>query len=278
MARCLHDDGGPMEYILSLSYGKDSLACLGAIEALGWPLDRVVHAEVWATDNILADFPPMVEFKARANVIIKERWGIKVEYVRSKNTAKDIIYHKRTKGKRIGDIMGWPLVKTSNAGCELQKYVKTKPVEAVQKGNVSYLGIAADEPKRFHILGKAKISPLVEAGWAEDFCREWCERNGLLSPIYTSMSRGGCWFCPNQRVEQLRFLRKNYPYYWALMLKWDRDSPVAFKPSGHTVHDFERRFYAEDIGLISSDDKRFRWKILDEKLVSRIKDGDDEEA
>ena len=28
------------EHILSLSYGKDSLACLGAIEQLGWPLDR----------------------------------------------------------------------------------------------------------------------------------------------------------------------------------------------------------------------------------------------
>ena len=26
-----------MEHILSLSYGKDSLACLGAIERLGWP-------------------------------------------------------------------------------------------------------------------------------------------------------------------------------------------------------------------------------------------------
>lgn len=30
-----------MEHILSLSYGKDSLACLGAIEQLGWPLERV---------------------------------------------------------------------------------------------------------------------------------------------------------------------------------------------------------------------------------------------
>ena len=28
-----------MQHILSLSYGKDSLACLGAIEQLGWPLD-----------------------------------------------------------------------------------------------------------------------------------------------------------------------------------------------------------------------------------------------
>ena len=31
-----------MQHILSLSYGKDSLAYLGAIEQLGWPLDRIV--------------------------------------------------------------------------------------------------------------------------------------------------------------------------------------------------------------------------------------------
>ena len=46
------------EHILSLSYGKDSIACLFAIEKLGWPLDRIVHAEVWATDTIPADLPP----------------------------------------------------------------------------------------------------------------------------------------------------------------------------------------------------------------------------
>lgn len=33
-----------MQHILSLSYGKDSLACLGAIEQLGWPPDRAVTA------------------------------------------------------------------------------------------------------------------------------------------------------------------------------------------------------------------------------------------
>lgn len=68
-------------YTLSLSYGKDSLACLGAIEELGLPLDRIVHAEVWATDTIPADLPPMVEFKEKADKIIKERYGIEVEHV-----------------------------------------------------------------------------------------------------------------------------------------------------------------------------------------------------
>lgn len=69
------------QHILSLSHGKNSLACLGAIEQLGWPLDRIVHAEVWATDNIPADLPPMVEFKTKADEIIKKRWGIEVEHV-----------------------------------------------------------------------------------------------------------------------------------------------------------------------------------------------------
>lgn len=69
------------EHILSLSYGKDSLACLGAIEALGLPLDRIVHEEVWATDTIPADLPPMVDFKAKADKIILDRYGIKVEHI-----------------------------------------------------------------------------------------------------------------------------------------------------------------------------------------------------
>ena len=72
------------EHILSLSYGKDSLACLGAIEELKLPLDRIVHVEVWATDTIPADLPPMVEFKAKVDKIIKERWGIEVEHISSK--------------------------------------------------------------------------------------------------------------------------------------------------------------------------------------------------
>ena len=69
------------QYILSLSYGKDSLACLGAIEKLGWQLDRIVHAEIWATDTISADLPPMLEFKKKADAIIKERYGIEVEHI-----------------------------------------------------------------------------------------------------------------------------------------------------------------------------------------------------
>jgi len=128
---------------------------------------------------------------------------------------------------------------------------------------VWYLGIASDEPERLKRLdGVTKISPLDAIGWTEADARTWCEENGLLSPIYTTATRGGCWFCHNQGIDQLRLLRKNYPDLWALLLKWDKDSPVSFKPDGRTVHDFDRRFLYEDLGLVP-DDRKFRWKMLD---------------
>lgn len=84
----------PAEHVLSLSYGKDSLACLAAIEKLGWPLDRIVHAEVWATDAIPADLPEMIEFKAKADAIIKERWGIEVEHLCATRNGEKLTYEK----------------------------------------------------------------------------------------------------------------------------------------------------------------------------------------
>lgn len=48
-----------MDYVLSLSYGKDSMACLGAIEKLGWPLTKIVTVDIWATNEILGVAPPM---------------------------------------------------------------------------------------------------------------------------------------------------------------------------------------------------------------------------
>ena len=227
-----------------------------------------MHAEVLATDTIPADLPPMVEFKAKADAIIKERWGIEVEHIRGRLTYEQAFYRVLGGDNRPGEIYGWPFPK----GPYCNSDVKMPPLDKIERGNITYVGIAVDEPNRFHTLSDTKKSPLVEDGWTEAMCREWCEKNDLLSPIYTTATRGGgCWFCHNQSVDQLRLLRKNYPEYWELMLKWDKDSPVTFRADGHTVHDFDRRFRMEDDGLISPDDKVFRWTMLDAELNYRIK-------
>lgn len=265
----------PIDHILSLSYGKDSLACLGAIEELGWQLDRIVHVEVWATDTISADLPPMMEFKAKADAIIQEKYGITVEHIRGKWTYESHFYkeHFYTGGKQQtafpekNGIYGFPV----RVGPWCNSRLKVSALSKAQKGAACiYIGIAADEPARFHNLTGNKKSPLIEAGWTEEQCRRWCESNGLLSPIYTDSARGGCWFCHNQSVGQLRLLRKNYPEYWAFLLKWDEDSPVSFHSDGHTVHDFDQRFHLEDEGFIYPDDKIFRWEMLNQDLNYRF--------
>ena len=271
-----------MQHILSLSYGKDSLACLGAIEQLGWPLDRIVHAEVWATDTIPADLPPMVEFKAEADAIIKARWGIDVEHVCAMRESKKLTYEKQfyTKrksaknGNKIHVRYGWPYQMGAWCNSRLKVAALNK---CHAKGSVSYRGIAIDEPVRLARLdGATAVSPLAATGWTEADCRRWCEENDLLSPIYTDSARGGCWFCHNQAIGQPRLLRKNYPEYWALMLKWDKDSPVAFDSRGRALYDYERRFCLEDEGLITPGDRRFRWSMLDSpsKLQKASKEGD----
>lgn len=307
-------------YVLSLSYGKDSLACLGAIEKLGWPLDAIVHAEVWATDTIPADLPPMVEFKQRADAVIKERYGIEVQHIsasrqRERESYESTFYRQRARGGSIGKIYGFP---TASGGwcrdlkcsgtADIRRYILSclqkesakdlrlsneeeclvhrrtqasgaqkkydffeSPTQGANKNTVvQYLGIALDEPIRLARLdGINLVSPLAAIGWTEADCRKWCEENALLSPIYTTSQRGGCWFCHYQSIDQLRLLRKNYPDLWQLLLKWDTDSPVSFHADGHTVHDFDKRFAMEEQGLLK--DRPFRWKYVTDSDTTSFK-------
>lgn len=257
------------EHILSLSYGKDSLACLGAIEHLGWPLDRIVTADVWATETIRAEYPVVTEFKCYADEIIKKRYGIQVEHYHAKNvdrvikdkvTYEDVFYHTMIEGNYQGSIKGFPM----QIGPWCQK-LKLNALKQISKGNnvIEYLGIAADEPKRIasHIKKPNIKLHLVEIGWQEDYCGLWCQYSELLNPTYTTSARDGCWFCHNQGVEQLRLLRKNHPDLWAVLLKWDKDSPVSFKPDGRRVCDYDNRFQLEDDGFVDPNEQ-WRWQYL----------------
>ena len=273
-----------MTHILSLSYGKDSLACLEACKILGYPIDHVMHAEVWATDTIQADLPPMVEFKEKADKIIKNRYGLTVEHVYAKDIngeklSYDKYFYSSRNSKVYGRcIYGFPMLMGSWCVDRLKtrvinKALKTYSPTVTSTSNVvQYLGIAADEHDRIGRHTKSGVvMPLVDIGWDEAHCRQWCEDNDLLSPIYTNATRGGCWFCHKQSVNQLRVLRKNYPELWKLLLQWDLDSPAPFKPDGHTVHDYDRRFCLEDLGCIPKN-KKFKWKMLEKIPASKEED------
>lgn len=255
-----------MIHVLSLSYGKDSIACLYALREMGWPLERIIHAEVWATESIPADLPEMVAFKQYADDKIKNEFGIEVEHVCAKDkNGEKLTYEKlfytevkfsRKKG-RSHTITGWPFQNAPWCNSRL----KVSALNLDSSKYIQYLGIAYDEPKRFKTLKNNRLSPLVAIRWTEAQCFRVCKENNLLSPIYTSSQRSGCWFCHNQPVAQLRMLRKNHPELWRIMNTWDKDSPFPFKMDGHKIADYERRFWLEDKGILS-ENERFRWSEI----------------
>lgn len=251
-----------MEYIASLSYGKDSIVIPELCMRFGLPLDRIVTVDIMATSTVPAELPPMVEFKKKADKILKERYGIEVEHITAQKSYEELFYEQRKRGKSAGNINGFPMINA--AWCNSRLKLKPLSLFSKDKNITQYLGICADEPKRIERLkGTNKYALPAQLGYTESMCYELAKSLDLLSPIYESATRGGCWFCHNQSVEQLRFLRKNYRDYWMLMLKWDKDSPVSFRPDGHTLADFEKRFRFEELGLVPTD-RKFRWSMIDE--------------
>lgn len=190
------------------------------------------------------------------------------------NPARKAFLHKSGAGARNSKstIYGFPvsLNRRGNWCTKLKTRFLEGPAARGDINIVEYLGIAADEPKRFGQLNERKRAPLVEFGIEEGLCGLYCQYEGILAPSYETSCRDGCWMCHNQGVNQLRQLRKNYPQLWALLLKWDVDSPVFFKPSGHTVHDYDRRFQLEDEHLLIPGDPAFRWEMLDGALQYRL--------
>ena len=87
------------EYIARISYGKDSLKMLDVIITRGLPLDLVTTTDVWATDTIPAELPPVLEAKARIEEKLWQMYRLDVEHLcarnkdGSKKTYEQMFYH-----------------------------------------------------------------------------------------------------------------------------------------------------------------------------------------
>ena len=234
-------------YVASLSYGKDSIAMLIKIKELGLPLDEVIFCEIMFDDKISGIHPRQLEFITKARKILKERFDIDVNHLKAIKSYKEQFYTKKEKGKRVGEIYGFPLLIGAWCNSRLKLQVIAKHLVALKKqyNVIQYIGIASDEEDRI----KAKenvIYPLVDLGITEEMAKNICIDNNLYSPLYTSdIHRDGCWFCNKASIKSLMDVYKNYPDYWNLLLELDNDSPYAFRANGETVHDLDERFKKE---------------------------------
>ena len=230
------------KYVASISFGKDSLAMLIKIKELGMPLDEVIYCDIRFDENISGEMPKMAEFIPKAEKILKEKYGITVRHLTYKKTFKEQFYTIKQRGKHIGDNYGFPFV----IGAWCNSRLKMEPIKVYLREQtepiIQYVGIAYDEPKRYERLDhETHIAPLYDLKITEKEAMEICREAGLLSPIYEDSFRGGCWFCPKQRLSQLEFLYNTYPELWSILKGMEKDSNNTFKPN-HTLAELEEKF------------------------------------
>jgi hypothetical protein len=98
------------QHIARISYGKDSLKMLEVIKSRGLPLDRITTTDVWATETIFANLPPMDAFKERMDQRIWDMYRIEVEHLcalnkdGSKRTYEQMFYHTPVRRSQNGNV------------------------------------------------------------------------------------------------------------------------------------------------------------------------------
>ena len=244
-----------MKHIASFSGGKDSAATIILAHEHGDPLDQIIFAEVMFDQEISGELPEHIDFVKNKCIPLFESWGYKVEILHAKKTYMDCFNKVTQRSKvpeRVGRKYGFPMAGKCviNDRCKvgaIREFFKTQDMDDV----VQYIGIATDEPKRLkRIDGTRKVSLLAKYNYTEQMARELCERYDLLSPVYSFTSRGGCWFCPNARDNELRHLRKEHPELWRQLLKLeneeDLNGAIWNTLTKTSIHSKEEQFYFED--------------------------------
>ena len=234
-----------MKYVASLSFGKDSMAMLIKIKELGLPLDEVIYVDIMFDDDTSGETPEMASFITKAEKILKEKFNIEVTHLRGV-TFKEQFYKVKQRGKHIGDNYGFPYV----IGAWCNSRLKMQPIKEYMRKQtdeiIQYVGIAYDEPERYERLNhETHIAPLYDLKITEKEAMEICKKYDLLSPIYKTSFRGGCWFCPKQRLSQLKWLYQEHNDLWNTLRDMEKDSLNTFKPNT-TLKDLEERFKNEE--------------------------------
>lgn len=180
-----------MEHVLSLSYGKDSLASLGAIERLGWPLDRIEWKAPDGYDGLYLVSNTGIVYSVRRRAILKpdnargylqvtlqkdgERSRKKVHrlvaelFIPNPDNLPCVNHKDENKGNNTVDNLEWCTVEYNNKfGSRTEKSKKTQIENAQKNGKTKTVYESSKQAERetgiyhSHIskccIGKAKTA------------------------------------------------------------------------------------------------------------------------
>ena len=229
-----------MDYVASLSGGKDSLAMVLRIVEEKMPLTKCVFfdtgMEFGAIYANIERIRPVLERAGCELVVLRPR----VHFLLSM-LARPVC--KGAPNERHG--YDW-----CGGATRWGTRQKVDAIDAYTRSLgpcVQYVGIAADEA---HRAAGGKSYPLVGWGMTEADCLRYCRERGWHwregdVDLYDVLDRVSCWCCSNKNLRELRNMREHLPEYWEMLKGLQSRIDRPFRSDGKTVFDLDERFEAE---------------------------------
>ena len=185
-------------HAVSLSGGKDSTAMLLLMIERGLPIDAVLTADTGM------EFPEMYEHLQKLDDYLFAERGLHLTWLRHPKGFEWLMFEEKKQRpasienrQRLGVSLygnGWPGPRVRWCTGQLKTHLIHKEINRLkgQYKAVSYVGIAADEPKRI----KNERYPLMDWGITEKEALRICYDRGYdFGGLYQIYRRCSCWCC-----------------------------------------------------------------------------------
>lgn len=240
----------PKYHVVSFSGGKDSTAMLLHMIELGMQIDCILFCDTGL------EFPDMYAHIDK----VEQDIGREITRIRCDQSYEYLMFDTPVKRKantafaqRYGNIhtgYGWAGPRMRWCTAKLKDVPRERFLRPLREKYdvLEYIGIAADEGYRLERkCNKVQhhVHPLVEWGWAEADCLQYCRGHGYdWNGLYEHFKRVSCWCCPLQLLSELRQLYEHYPQLWEKLKDWDKRTWRNFR-ADYSVEQLEARFLFE---------------------------------
>lgn len=235
-----------VKYIVSCSFGKDSLAMVLRLIEKDYPLDEVIFfdtgMEFQAIYNNVEKLSKILLDKKIKFSILKDKYSFEFNAFQREVHKKDgtIAYGYDW----CGGMRRWG---TAGKLSAINRHYKENYDDEVV---IEYVGIAVDERDRIEKYRlkrtkSVKLYPLVEWGMTEQDCLNYCYSNGWNwqengIDLYEILDRVSCWCCANKNQKEIKNIMMYVPEYWERIKVYEKKCGVPYKKKGTEY--FEKKF------------------------------------
>lgn len=237
----------PKWVVVGFSGGKDSTALVLRMIELGEHIDEVLCCDTYK------ELPAMYRHIEKVKKIV-EQAGIKFTLLKCEKSFDYLMFEHQPNRKKDTyqgySGYSWPGPRNRWCTSKLKIDIVRAYLKELRKTHtvIQCNGIAADEEYRLERKNNQmeyKRHPLVEWGWTEKDCLEYCYNKGFdWEGAYELFSRVSCWCCPLQPLSELRKLKEHFPELWDQLRDMDRRTWRKFR-ADYSVDELDVRFELE---------------------------------